>query len=205
MTKRRCLLAGISVIFLGLILVLVIPPWRHAAFAVFQRDSGQPDAALLPSVDQGSAFWGDSNPDPKLAPGIDFASVRWWNWNDDIVFAVWVDRPRLDGNHGFERLTDRPTEIWRYWLDPQGINLECLTTDGKAASLTVKNERFDLSQGRLILISTVGGQVRVKQLTRDNLNLKAGHGREPPESLVKLRDDAEVRAFFGAARNAGKD
>jgi formylglycine-generating enzyme required for sulfatase activity len=51
MTKRRYLFGGIGLIFLGLLLVLVIPPWRDAVLALFQDNSGPPlDPRDYPSL-----------------------------------------------------------------------------------------------------------------------------------------------------------
>jgi hypothetical protein len=171
--------------------------------------SQQPDTTPSPKTDNGYTSWASQAPKKSESiPGIDFATVDWGTWNDGLLFAVWVDRdpkPVASSGRGITGSKTGPG-LWdakyRVWCDPPKVNVECDSTDGTSGSLTVNGgQRLDLSQGRLFLVSTAGGEVRVKQLNRDGLSAKQGAQDTPPECFVKLKDDPEVKAFF--AKSAG--
>jgi hypothetical protein len=170
--------------------------------------SQQPDLTPGPNYENGYTFWeSQAARKDESIPGIDFAAIDWGNWNDDLLFAVWVDRKQVGMSYGRSVVgtktgPGRGEATYSVSCGQPDVRVECRSTDGTTGALTVNGQRYDLSQGRLFLVSIAGGAVRVKQLNRDGLIAKAGPQDDPPECFVKLKDDQEVRTFFG--KDAGK-
>jgi hypothetical protein len=171
-------------------------------------NSQQPDTTPLPNCQTGYAVWMSQAPKKdEFIPGIDFGAIDWGNWNDKLLFAVWVDRKDVGMNNGRGVVPQktgpgRAEATYTVTCSPPDVKVECYSTDGTSGSVTVNGQRHDVSQGRLFLVSIAGGEVRVKQLSRDGLSAPNGPADNPPECFVKLKDDPEVRTFFG--KGAGK-
>jgi hypothetical protein len=72
------------------------------------------------------------------------------------------------------------------------------TADGKTGVIAINKTEYDLADGRLFLVSTVGGKPQVRQLKRDSFGSQQGG-----EGLrILAKDDPEVRQFV--ADSAGK-
>jgi hypothetical protein len=74
--------------------------------------------------------------------------------------------------------------------DDRAIGCRCATKDGRTGTVTINDETFELAQGAFFLVSTTGGQTRVRQMKRDTSKL----GREDLMDLAK--HDQEIRDFF---------
>jgi hypothetical protein len=168
-----------------------------------------PPPAPGPRFDNGYTSWAADSSKADQVRGIDFGMVEWALWNDDVVFAVWVDKPGAIGASGghvgsFGRnITPAKTEgggwqvSYQVLVESPAAVVECKTTDGKTGTVTVnRGQSYDLAAGRLFLLSTAGGSVKLKQLSREGLTGKPGAVGNPPEVYVKLRDDADIRAFY---------
>ncbi len=208
MTKKRSLLAGIALIFVGLVLVLVIPPWRHAVFALFQGDSGPPSNSRT-----GPSGWGQLNSSPisgddargkgPLVPGIDYCVYSAASYigdnrfsQPDFIVFVWGDF--FDGGAGGgQTLGKNGLKFHGHLWNQQGnrrVDFAGETKDGKTGRVTLDGKEFDLADGTLFLVSARRGY-RVKQLKRDMTRFQ--EGREL--FLDFSKNDAEIREFFPRA------
>lgn len=137
------------------------------------------------------AVW-NSLDNPNPLPGIDYAAVTYYLWNEHLVFALWADN---DNNDGYREFSAEHLEgNIKFRDDRPMIKFDCSTRDGKSGSLTVHDQNFDLSEGSLILVSTSGGEVRLKQLKREGLATVLSNGKR--EGFEKLKTDPEITKFF---------
>jgi hypothetical protein len=210
MTKRRCLFAGISLILLGLLLVLVIPPWRQAVFAVFQRESGPPLAHRT-----GPNGWGGMNSSPlkgdnlhdkgPLVPGIDYCFYSSASYMESegpgpphpaFVVFVWGDFAS-GGAGGRKDVSKDGLKFGGHLWNQHGnrrVEFAGETKDGKTGRMTLDGNEYDLADGTLFLVSARRGY-RVKQLKRDMARFQdAG---ELFQDFSK--NDPEIRDFFPRA------
>jgi hypothetical protein len=175
-----------------------------------------PPASPGPRCDNGYTSWSVSSKGDQVR-GIDVGMVEWGLWNDDVLFAVWIDKPGGVGESAghigsFGRnVVPGKTEggAWKATyevrVESPTANFECKTTDGKTGTVILNGgQSFDLAAGRLFLLSTAGGSVKVKQLNREGLTGKPGAIADAPECYVKLRDDAELRAFYTKGGEKGE-
>src|SRR5206468_2023426 len=118
--------------------------------------------------------------DKEAVRGIDVGMIEWGLWNDDLVFAVWLDRAGGLGSAGghvgsfgrnitLANADGGGREVsYQVRAEAPDVKVECKTTDGKSGTVTVNGGKpYDLSAGRLFVISAASGTVRVKQLNRD--------------------------------------
>ena len=210
MTKRRCLLAGITLLLLGLLLVLVVPPWRHAVFALFQGDSGPPG-----NLRSGPSGWGMLNASPlrgddlqgkgPLVRGIDyctFSAASYMEWNGpaphpDFVVFVWGDFTPSGGAGGGNSVGKDGLkfhgDLWNQ-PDNRRVKFAGETKDGKTGRITLDGQEYDLADGTLFLISARRGY-RVKQLKRDMARFQ-----DAKELFLELaKNDPDIREFFPRA------
>lgn len=204
MTKRRCLLAGLGLLLLGLLLIFAIRPWRYAVFALFQGDSGPPSGRTGPSG------WGGLGPSPsaddlvgkdRLVPGIDYCCFAAGSYSGgpvphaDFTYFIWGDfhggagGTNTVGKDGFKFHGN----LWNQQGNRR-VEYAGATKDGKAGRITVEGKEYDLSEGTLFLVSA-GSEYRVKQLKRELIRY-----RDADELFKDLsKQDREVLDFFGAA------
>lgn len=143
----------------------------------------------------------DARKKADAVPGLDFAWVAYWTWNDRLALAVWFDRGHSPQGKGYWGSGGRYEFHVDYsWMSPKpdvrvpAVEVKCSTADGTTGTVTVGGEQYDLSNGPLFLVSTMGGTLRVKQLRRD---LPASSLRGEPNAFEKLKTDPEVVGFFG--------
>ena len=153
--------------------------------------STAPRAAAKRDVFGDVAVW-DSPEKTNPVPGIDYAAVTYYLWNDRVVFALWADTDNNDGERLFSG--DRLHGHIAFRDRRPAVKFDCNTPDGKSGSLTVHDQQFDLSEGSLILVSTSGGTVRLKQLKREGMAAILPNGTR--EGFQKLKTDPEIAKFF---------
>jgi len=117
------------------------------------------------------------------------------------VFAMWV------GEAGGGRLAGEAQEtICTYEGTVGGVAVECHTPDGRAGTVKIGEERFDLTKGAVFLVAKSGAKSQVKQMRLASLNLKP-EGSLTPEDMTYdylrelARTDPEIRAFWAEASN----
>src|SRR5258706_10502867 len=187
---------GLTVLLMGALQLMALVGCRNK----------QPDDVPETEADAVTASWGWPIRSGESNPGISSATIDYGTWDNNLVFAVWLDRePGL--NHGSSKQGTKSQgtksqagkweeKFWVSYASSPEVKAECVTTDGRAGSVTVNGKSFDLAQGNLILVSTAGGTVRLKQLKRDGLDTKPGQKEDPPAGFAKLKKDPEVIAFF---------
>jgi len=194
MTNGRFLRWGTGLILVGLLLVLLVPPWRYALLGLFNRDrqSGYASGISNPvwAADRGK----------ETIPGIDHASITCGLWSDGrIAVVVWTD-VSSGGSSFLPPITTKAEgfvfEGHHRGPDGRHIDCRCATKDGRAGAVTINDKTFDLAHGILFLVSTISGETQVRQLKRDTLKLEG-------ENLMDLaKNDQEIRNFFASFARA---
>ena len=137
-------------------------------------------------------------------PGRDFASVAYLQWCDDvshpddasIALVVWTDVESHTATVHAGRMNVEGAEGTFEFLLGDSLKMTCRTTDGRTGSLTVNDETLDLANGCLILVATVEGKLRTRQIQHNRLKRtpRQSGGYEEYENLSR---DPEIIAFFG--------
>ena len=79
--------------------------------------------------------------------------------------------------------------------DGPEVKWEWITRDGRTGTVTINGEAYDAAAGRVFLIATRGGQVRVRQLLSDLSGVQAQRA-----SFLALEDGyPEIARFVAAA------
>jgi hypothetical protein len=180
------------------------------ACALVPTGCGKRTLTLPPPSAEGisGGNWGIPLKEWKPEAGLDEAQAAFVTWGDpgappgssrglacviltDVVGSEGVGF-HTGGISGHHFANDGRTVLWL-----------CETTDGKTGIVTINDQKHDLAQGSLFLVSTRGGELRVLQLKRDTLKLKAED--VPKESLETLiRSDEEIGPFFAKAGKSKK-
>jgi hypothetical protein len=182
---------------------------RLAMFAalcsLFVACSKQPENRLAPIPDVNAhasdTGWGNPEIDKGGIPGIDYARIQWYTWNDRLVLAVWLDRWEGSGSRGGGGIGSPGVYEGEFHASFLGglkglpdVDVHCTTTDGTTGPITINDEKFDLSQGSLLLVSRSSGKLRTRLLNRRGLPSPDEKG--DPKLFEKLKADPEVVAFF---------
>ena len=131
-------------------------------------------------------------------PGIDEGTCFSARKSDAIAFVIWADVRMGSGSWGgaakgaFARGEKQgEQEFVRWEWKPEG---------GTTGTLMLNEEPYVLEKGTLFLVSTRGGQPRVKQLDKDLSVLKDKQFEQFVESLKALaKSDKEISEFFVGA------
>ena len=160
-------------------------------------------SAPIPDVNANASQTGWGNPEAgKGVPGIDYARIHWYTWNDRLVLALWLDRWEGGGSRGHSGHGEPGVYKGEFNVSYKGfefkgvadVDLKCTTTDGTTGPVTINDEKYDLSQGSLLLVSRSGGKLRTKLLSRPGLPRPDING--DPKVFENLKTDPEVVAFF---------
>ena len=145
---------------------------------------------LSPSVKEG------------LMPGNDDAFVPCITWNYKPALVIWSDAPKgtFDGN--YKRRNQVPTGkgvlIYRGTVNQPDLEVPIsgeVENIGKG-EFTINGETYDLAKGAVFLVSGVGGDLQVKQLSRDMNQLSL----DPHELVAFGEADSEITRFFNTSR-----
>lgn len=139
------------------------------------------------------ASWSKSTLDPT--PGIDVASVHFVTLktgrSPDVSFVVWSDLPRGSGS-GRSTMSGASYKGHHRGHDGRQIDFHAETKDGQVGTITINDVVYDLSDGRLLLISTQVDPPIVAQLRFEM--------SEFPRSTGRLQEFARsherISAFF---------
>lgn len=131
--------------------------------------------------------------------GVDYALVHYLMWNGRITLLVWTDNESGDYQGTSEQPRSEGAEgVFDYALGK--VEVKYRTADGTTGSLNVAGQELDLAKGWLVLVSTAGGQTRVKQLQRAELkaqpDIKGGNAKD----FESLKTDPEVMTFYGVKK-----
>ena len=152
-----------------------------------------------PQASTGSFGWRSEGKDSP--PGIDCASLGYGGWGEGMAVVVWSDFAAASGGGSVSGGLAQITYDHQFVLGGQSVlDYQCrVVEDGKTGKIKIGGRRtLDLADGSLILVSTAGGGIRLKQLKRDTLKMK------PEQETFKelARTDSEISAFFGEGRQA---
>ena len=79
--------------------------------------------------------------------------------------------------------------------DGPEVKWEWITRDGRTGTVTINGATYDAAAGRVFLIATRGGQVRVRQLLPDLSGVQA----ERASFLALVDGNPEIARFVAAA------
>ena len=172
------------------------------AFAGCKPHEPPPSTPSSPNIHGSETWLGGPQEKEKGVPGIDYARISWWTWNDRLILAVWMDRAEGGGSVGFngngtpEGYTAEfhVTKTDGFFGMP-GVAVHCTSKDGRSGPLIVNDEKFDLSQGSLLLVSRSSGKVRPKLLNRPDSPVPFNDTKDA-NHFEKLKKDPEIVPFF---------
>jgi hypothetical protein len=198
MTKSRFFRWGTGLFLLGLLLLVLVPPWRHAVIGSVAELSS-PDSPAGYATGIGNPVWSADRGKETIA-GIDHASITCGLWSDGrMAVVVWTDVS--SGSSRFLPPITTKAEGFVFEghhraTDGRHIDCRCATKDGRTGGVTINGKTFGLDQGALFLVSTISGQTQVRQLKREVLQSGGGDLRD----LAK--NDQEIRDFFASFAKA---
>jgi len=145
-----------------------------------------------------------NRPMPGPVAGIDHASIASGSMGDGMAYVVWTDIYQASGGGGAgSGYPDYQNVAYSANFSKDGktiVEVQCKTPDGKSGSCQVNGQAFDLAAGSLILVSTTGPEIRLKQLQRDTLQMQP-----EVETFRELAGtDAEIQAFFSPGTESEK-
>ena len=163
-----------------------------------QSITSTPSVATGPRVPMSDVAVWNTPEKADAVPGIDYAAVTYYHWDDRLVFALWVD---TNNNLGDRKYGKFSCEGSIDFVDRRpSVKFECKTPDGRSGTLTVDGRKFELSDGLLILVTTSGGKVRLKQLQREAMVPLTPSGT--PQSFETWKTDPEIAEFFAKEEEA---
>lgn len=124
--------------------------------------------------------------------GVEGGSYLLLRWEEGLAVMLWFDVENVvAGGHGSTEDT-----VHRYHgaaASPDGrrVEWEIETEDGVTASLRIGGTEYDISSGRLFLVTAEGENVRVEQLDQD---FSGVHDRESAVAFGK--NNPEVSRFL---------
>ena len=114
---------------------------------------------------------------------------------NEVVYVLWTDID-LGGESGGDCGDDFDGLHYHGYAkgkDGRSIEWECRSTDGQTGIMKINGTNYDLTNGRLILVTTKDGQTKVRQLQRAWTTTKGEGAHEFCERLAK--DDPAVAEF----------
>ena len=97
--------------------------------------------------------------------------VRYGDWDQRVVFAIVFDhddvdkRPEVKSADG-SASQGSTTEYFGYISSPMRVEWSCRTTDAATGVMAINQQKFQLADGSLFLVSTREGTARVTQVKR---------------------------------------
>jgi hypothetical protein len=127
--------------------------------------------------------------------GLGQARYVFLRWKEGLKIMIWHDVLGSGEGKGSGSTTD---PVYRYRgyaesLDGHRFDWEVQTADGKTALFKIDDTRYDLTDGRLFIVTTKDGKTRVRQLDRDLSDVQTDQ-----ESIVTFAEnDPDVAEFTG--------
>jgi hypothetical protein len=139
-------------------------------------------------------------PGPDVASGtFEGRSYVFMRWQEGLRLMIWhdiIDSVVSEGSGA----TDDPVYTYRGYAtasDGAGFDWEVRTADGQTAQFMIDGTIYDLSEGRLFIVTTQGGVTRVSQLQRDLSGVQPNY-----DSIAAFaREDPDVSRFIERAEN----
>jgi hypothetical protein len=127
--------------------------------------------------------------------GVDYAVIHYLMWDDRIALLIWIDNENqnFSGQGNWPRFEGEEA-VYEGTLDQ--VAMKYRTADGKNGSLTIAGQELNLANGWLVLVSTAGGELRVKQLQRERLKVQPDIEGGNAKDFEKIQGDPDVIAFF---------
>jgi hypothetical protein len=133
-------------------------------------------------------------------PGIDYATIFYCTWNDRVALAVWVDHDKHANTSQQYTYPDDGKARWGSEFEGleggPSVAVAWTTPDGVSEPVMINDQKFDVTEGWLLLVSRADKKVRIKQLKRDALQVRPDSEGGPTKDLAVLKTDPEVVAFF---------
>jgi len=127
--------------------------------------------------------------------GLGQARYVFLRWKEGLKIMMWHDCLKSGRGSGSGSTTD-PVYRYQGWAessDGRRFEWEVQTADGKTALFKIDDTRYDLTDGRLFIVTMKNGKTQVRQLDRDLSNVQANQ-----ESIVAFaRSDPHVAEFAG--------
>lgn len=110
------------------------------------------------------------------APGADIiygtvanSAYTMLDWDEGLRILIWTDVVGDSGAGGNSSTEDDAYRLEGYAVGPDGRSFEYLleTTDGVTADFSIDGEPYDVEEGALFLVTSIGGEVEVTQLDHD--------------------------------------
>ena len=121
------------------------------------------------------------------------------NWGDKKAVVVWSDFQGANSVGGSVSSAHAEYHGRVEHRDGRRIDWKCETSDGTTGTVIINGANYDLTKGRLFLVSTKEGPVRVVQLDRDLSSPASGHS-----DLERLAKTDEVVTAFVAGSQKSK-
>ncbi|HEV3255777.1 MAG TPA: hypothetical protein VG013_02740 [Gemmataceae bacterium] len=123
--------------------------------------------------------------------------VTYVEWGNGLALAVWCDFNGSSGGgsgggvRGLGTAAEYQAHVQA--ADGRRVGWKWLTPDNSGGTLTLDGTDYDLTAGRLFLVSTKGGKAQVRQFRRDLSKVQ-------PAGLERLaKSDADVAKFVTGA------
>ena len=126
---------------------------------------------------------------------LEQASYVFLQWKEGLRIMIWHDALESGEGSGSGSTADPIYRYHGYATSPGGprFDWEVQTADGRTARFQINNTSYDLSDGRLFLITTGNGSTEVRQLQRDLSGVQPNR-----ESIVAFaKSDPDVARFTG--------
>jgi hypothetical protein len=128
-------------------------------------------------------------------------SVTYFSWSGKPIFVIWSDATSTDSrteqNNSLMKCSGGLTYRGKDARPDRRVAFSAEIQDDKG-KLTINGESYDLAEGALFLVSGVGDDPQVKQLSRDLTKLKLGQNviLQPEDLAAFAKDEPEIAAFF---------
>ena len=135
-------------------------------------------------------------------PGNDDAFVPCLTWNYKPALVIWSDAPKgtFDGNYKQRNQVPTGKGVLIYHGNVNQTNRE-VPISGEVENIgkgqfTINGKTYDIAMGAVFLVSGVGRDLQVKQLSRDMNQLSL----DPHELVAFGEADPEITGFFDTSR-----
>ena len=149
-----------------------------------------------PRVGFGCTSWRTSSTDHKVH-GIDDGSAYFGGYREGTAIIIWTDV--IACSFPIKATWDKASKCAKYsgYLKSSSspkINVECYVADRMKGSMIINQQKYDLANGSLFVISFRSPQIRVGQINQDIYAITPKG--EDRRQLVE--DVSEIRAFYEA-------
>ena len=159
------------------------------------------------TVTHGSIGW-ESADKERSVPGIDYAMLRWYIRGEQLTYVIWTDLHGGGGSssgsgggsssgleHHQAHLDSRDGDRFEYEYK---LDLD----DRGSGAITIDDANYNLKDGSLLLVSTQGKKLQVKQLDLGPSIIGLLRGKSQTEGPIRAaykamaNDNSDVRSFF---------